>query len=241
MYHFVYKTVSSSGRYYIGRHSTKNLEDGYLGSGKWVRQVKRRELLERHILEFCDSPEELARRERELIREHIGDDLNMNFNNNSVGFAYGELNPSSRPDRRRATSERMKKDNPAQSGHSEETKQKISDAMQGEKNPFYGKSHSEETKRAIGEKTSQKVWTEEERQNLSEVRKKQFNGRRPPYLIPPTSLSEESKKLVSQAALARPKTTCPHCGVSAKPHTYKRWHGDRCKQYIIRKAELGIS
>lgn len=37
-YHFVYKTThTSSGKYYIGVHSTDNLEDGYLGSGLIIK------------------------------------------------------------------------------------------------------------------------------------------------------------------------------------------------------------
>ena len=34
-YHFIYKTTNIiTERYYYGMHSTDNLEDGYLGSGK---------------------------------------------------------------------------------------------------------------------------------------------------------------------------------------------------------------
>ena len=35
--------------------------------------------------------------------------------------------------------------------HSEETKRKMSEAREGEKNPFYGKTHSEEAKRKMSE------------------------------------------------------------------------------------------
>ncbi len=70
-YHFIYKTTNIlSGRYYIGMHSTDNLEDGYLGSGNRLRlAIKKhgKENFKREILEFCETREELRRRESEII------------------------------------------------------------------------------------------------------------------------------------------------------------------------------
>jgi len=40
MHHTIYRTSSKSGKYYIGRHSTNNVNDGYLGSGNWVKSIK---------------------------------------------------------------------------------------------------------------------------------------------------------------------------------------------------------
>ena len=37
-FHFIYKTTNLiNSKYYIGMHSTSNLKDGYLGSGKYLR------------------------------------------------------------------------------------------------------------------------------------------------------------------------------------------------------------
>lgn len=70
-YHFIYKTTNLlSGRYYIGMHSTDNLEDGYLGSGIYLKRSINKHGKENHsieILEFLNSREELAAREREII------------------------------------------------------------------------------------------------------------------------------------------------------------------------------
>ena len=70
-YHFIYKTTNIlSGRYYIGMHSTDNLEDGYLGSGNRLRLAVRKHgktNFKREILEFCETREELRKMEREIV------------------------------------------------------------------------------------------------------------------------------------------------------------------------------
>ena len=70
-YHFIYKTTCNvTGKYYIGMHSTDNLEDGYLGSGKRLRYSVRKYGPENHsreILEFCKSREELIIKETEIV------------------------------------------------------------------------------------------------------------------------------------------------------------------------------
>ena len=70
-YHIIYKTINVlTCKYYIGMHSTDNLEDGYLGSGKRLTYSIRKYGKENHsreILEFCNSREELNSRESEII------------------------------------------------------------------------------------------------------------------------------------------------------------------------------
>jgi len=43
-------------------------------------------------------------------------------------------------------------------------------------------------------------------------------------------VSDETKRLMSEAAKNRLVKTCPHCGKSATGCNYSRWHGDNCKQ-----------
>lgn len=70
-YHFIYKTTNIlSGRYYIGMHSTDDLEDGYLGSGNRLRLAVRKhgkENFKREILEFCENREKLTLREKDIV------------------------------------------------------------------------------------------------------------------------------------------------------------------------------
>lgn len=70
-FHFLYKTTSTfNGKFYIGIHSTDNLEDGYLGSGRrLLKDIKSygKDKYEREILEFFNTREELEKREAEIV------------------------------------------------------------------------------------------------------------------------------------------------------------------------------
>lgn len=70
-YHFIYKTTNLlSGKYYIGMHSTDDLNDGYLGSGTLLRRSLNKYGKENHsieILEFLNSREELVAREKDIV------------------------------------------------------------------------------------------------------------------------------------------------------------------------------
>jgi len=93
MKHFIYKTTHVNGKYYIGRHSTDDIDDGYLGSGKWVSQIKQKENLNREILEFVDSFELLVEKENQYLTEHYGKLDCMNMSNASTGWSTGDANP----------------------------------------------------------------------------------------------------------------------------------------------------
>lgn len=235
MFHYIYKTIDKNGKYYIGRHSTHNLDDEYMGSGVWVRKRKDKTNLKKIIIEFCDSFDDLLIKEQIYITQHIDDPYNMNFNNSSVGAATGLLNISHRVDVKEKTRKRMIENNPMKKGHSTESKEKIRQSMLGANNPFYGRAHTEDTKKKIREKNTGKVWNDDQRKNLSEVRKKQFGGKKPSYLFC-AEHSEETKEKIRQSALNRKKLSCPFCHKLFAPHVAKRWHFDNCKH----KTEMGL-
>ena len=94
--HYIYKTTCLvTNRYYIGAHSTANLEDGYLGSGKRLRRSIRKYGEENHnkeILEFLPDRESLMKREKEIVTfELIKEDLCMNLMpGGQGGFVSGD-------------------------------------------------------------------------------------------------------------------------------------------------------
>jgi hypothetical protein len=85
MYLFIYKTTHKNGKYYIGRHQTDNLDDGYLGSGKWVSAIKDKTTLTREIIAEATSFEELYDLEEYHISLHYGKPECMNMKRGSDG------------------------------------------------------------------------------------------------------------------------------------------------------------
>ena len=78
-FHYIYKITRNdgSGKYYIGMHSTDDLDDGYFGSGQLLwKSIKKhgKEAHSKEILEFLPSRRELKTRERELVNEEIVND-----------------------------------------------------------------------------------------------------------------------------------------------------------------------
>jgi group I intron endonuclease len=93
MIHILYKTTNLiNQKFYIGMHSTKNKDDGYLGSGKIVLQaIKKygRENFKKEILAICESRSQLAALEKTIISESLlKDPLCMNL---KVGGEGGGL------------------------------------------------------------------------------------------------------------------------------------------------------
>jgi hypothetical protein len=97
MKHFIYKTTHVNGKYYVGRHSTDNLDDGYIGSGNWPLSIKDKSTLTREILEFADNADDLKILEGQYLTEHYGKIGCMNATSDPIGFD-SDNNPMKNPD-----------------------------------------------------------------------------------------------------------------------------------------------
>jgi hypothetical protein len=82
MYHTVYVTTNvENGKFYIGKHSTVNLKDGYCGSGAWVKKSKsNKNHLETRVLKMFDDENSAYAYEHEAITisKDVYSDLCMN-------------------------------------------------------------------------------------------------------------------------------------------------------------------
>jgi group I intron endonuclease len=154
-YHYIYKTTCLiTNKFYIGMHSTDNLEDGYIGSGKilWFSIDKYgKENHKVEILEHCFSREILIEREIFLVNEEIlQDKMCMNL---CLGGGGGTFNKETSRKGTNTFKNKMKNDfsfNEKWSRnisnrmlnntiwlnriHSEETKKKMSESQQGKQN-----------------------------------------------------------------------------------------------------------
>jgi len=86
MKHIIYKTIHKNGKYYIGSHSTNNIDDGYMGSGRWVRQIKDKSSLRREILEYAEDEHTKRELEGKYLAEHYGKPGCMNMTPDPIGF-----------------------------------------------------------------------------------------------------------------------------------------------------------
>lgn len=145
-YHFLYKTVNTlNDKFYIGIHSTSNLKDGYLGSGKRIKYAidkYGKDNFKFEILEFFEDRESLLIKEREIVNSELLKDPNcLNLQRGGTsGFDYIK---------------QLRLNNPE---YDKQWK-----ALQGNKlkkahidgkikyDTFIDKKHKEETKRIIGE------------------------------------------------------------------------------------------
>lgn len=210
MIHYIYKIIHESGKFYIGRHSTSCLEDGYMGSGKWPRSIKDKTKLRKEIISYCESFEQLLENEKLHISMYLDHPLCMNFNNNPIGFASGKLNPASNP------------------------KEKIRKSKcTGPKNAFFGKTHSAEAKKKMSELRKGKPTWNKGKRGVKTSDKGQIawnKGKKTGYKsFTGKKHSTESIEKMKAKHAVRPQVECVHCGTVVDKPNHSRHHGDKCK------------
>jgi len=82
-------TNNINGKKYIGCHVTENINDNYMGSGKYLKKsIKKHgiENFDKIILHLCENESEMLKKERELVNENIvnsDDYYNLSLGGNS--------------------------------------------------------------------------------------------------------------------------------------------------------------
>jgi len=84
MFYYIYKiTNTHTNKFYIGSHKTQDLNDGYFGSGIYLRRSITKygiNAFTKEYIEFCQTEEELRFRETEILKTIKNDDTyNLKF------------------------------------------------------------------------------------------------------------------------------------------------------------------
>jgi hypothetical protein len=105
MLFLIYKTINKiNGKYYIGAHKTKNINDRYLGSGILLKKAITkygRNNFHKEIVKECTSEIEMFQEEKRIVDECLKDKKCYNLNAggkggwnhyNSLGLNFGKNN-----------------------------------------------------------------------------------------------------------------------------------------------------
>jgi len=159
-YHFIYKTTNTiTGRYYYGMHSTDNLDDGYLGSGRRLRySINKygRDVHQREIIEFC--PDRSSLKETEMRVVTLDEVAKKDCMNLMVGGEGGFISEEQQRHRSvcggKAYGEKLKRDPEFREKHNRivgENMRRNHQLGVINYNTFEGKKHKEETKKKMSE------------------------------------------------------------------------------------------
>jgi hypothetical protein len=123
IYYTIYKITNQiNGKFYIGKHKTKNLYDQYMGSGKLIRQAIIKYGIENFTKEYVaiyNTNKKMCIAERVYViiddnqsyNLRVGGDGGFDYINknklNGKGFIAGDSNPSKSLEVRKLLSQRM--------------------------------------------------------------------------------------------------------------------------------------
>lgn len=176
MYYTVYKITNKiNEKIYIGVHKTNDLDDGYMGSGKQLKNAQNKygiENFEKEILEVFNNSEDMFQMESILVNEEFvkrNDTYNLKAggfggwdyinNNPNIIKGFDLINKNGLNNSAGQCYEAARKIK-NEEGYREWFSKKVSDGLKEylkyneRKGSFTGKKHSEETKIKIGEANS---------------------------------------------------------------------------------------
>lgn len=219
MFYYLYEIKNTvNNKIYIGVHQTKDIDDGYMGSGTVINKAYEKygkDMFVKTILEYFDSRADMIDREKEIVNEEFlsRDDTYNVRRGGTGGFDYinkNGLNINHVPrtdDFKKNLSERMKKDNPS-------------------KKPGAKERMSATTKKVMERGTHPFLDSEKQRELSNRIRK---DGRTKSEVSKETANKMLENNTHSFLKMNTEKIPCEHCGKVATYPNYKRWHGTNCR------------
>lgn len=221
-YYFIYKTTNTvNNKFYIGKHQTDDLDDGYLGSGVALNHAIKKygaNSFVREILTYASCYDSLNRLECEYVTEDLCNNpqsYNIALGGQGGCIVLKEGHPLYNATRKKITDSLL--------NIWDQTSERVKQLHKEKRVGMHGKKHSEETKvkmSATG-KTVPKPWLNG--RTLSENTKIKMNEgkqKSEAYL--------EAQRIKIKRMQAN-KKTCEHCGAINLPGNHAKWHGENCK------------
>ena len=160
MYYTVYKVTNKmNGKFYIGTHKTKNLDDDYYGSGKRLRYAINKyglENFEKQILFIFDNPDEMFAKEAEIVNEDFLAEENT-YNLKVGGFGGWDYINENITAKQKSSLQGGKSTKEKYGTKWAKERGKMGSKVLRKKYPegvFKNKQHTDETKQKIGEANS---------------------------------------------------------------------------------------
>jgi group I intron endonuclease len=169
MVHYVYKITNlMNDMFYIGKHSTEHVDDGYMGSGTLLRRAIVKHGLDnfkKEILQFFDTADQALEYERQLVTRELverKDTYNLNVGGSGSWHAANsnpELRKQKNAKAARSMNSKTWSDPEFRERKREQTSQ-LSKKLHAEGHlsapDWTGRKHKEESKRKIGEANSKR-------------------------------------------------------------------------------------
>lgn len=158
MLYTIYRvTHRESGKYYIGKHQTTDLNDGYMGSGRRICAAVKKygvEAFIREVLHVFETEEEMNAKEAELVTEEfcLREDTYNLCPGGQGGWGY--VNKHGLTNKNKDYKKLAEKLKGRQYTHSAEVLKQAHREGKISYDTFRGKAHTDLTKTKIAEKTS---------------------------------------------------------------------------------------
>ena len=245
----VYETTNLiNGKKYRGIHKTKNLNDGYIGSGlAFEKAVQKygKENFKREILEYCDSYDELIEKEKFYVDENWVKNK-TNYNIKTGGQSVGILSEESKDKISKTLKEKYKsgeitaKSPACKKGKktwnkglemNEDFKDKCSvsgkERYENDENhplKLFGNKNGHDKGEHVG------PMKEETKNKISEALKEKWaTVEHPSKGKEPWNKGKKNLQIAWNKGIKMKKYECPHCKKMVDKLNGKRWHFENCK------------
>ena len=176
MYYTIYKVTNKiNGKFYIGSHKTRNLDDGYMGSGKYLNHAIQKygvEYFTKEILFVFETSEEMYAKETEIVnKDFLATENTYNLKVGGFGgFDYINDNPEKYLTEKRLSALMTNEERTKRWMVKYNTdvqfracvlnnleKARITSHANNPEGTFKGRSHSEDTKQVMSSKAKERL------------------------------------------------------------------------------------